>query len=204
MILLIVAAYSAFQLPEPRIGSADKLDHSLPNWVLREEDPTVVDMQLFVDSKGRVLECEAQNLIGAKDVAEEMCRRMIGKRIRRGVGFDGRAKYGLTNMIASSAYGEPSGEAAALLAGARKSLVLTVNRLPVGRDGAPISSIPLNLQIDYAGAVAKCEGPAEAPKDLVETTCEQVSSRKFDIRSRSSGVPVPYIMQFPVAFEMTD
>ena len=181
-----------------------EVNRNLPARVDRERKWTAAELEVFADPKGEVLTCEVRRFVPHEVVAEEMCKVLIGRRVVPARNLAGEKTYGLGLMIIVVDKDGASNLAARLGGLRQDGMVLTVSRLPEGSEETPEARLPLDLEIDTQGEVARCEGPEDMPEAFREVACEQAAAQGFDVMTGAGGNAVPYVRHFDIVFELAD
>ena len=181
-----------------------EVNRNLPARVDRERKWTAAELEVFADPRGEVLTCEVRRAVPHEDVAEEMCKVLIGRRVVPARNFAGEKSHGLGLMIVVVDKDGTSNLAARLGSFQQDGMVLTVSRLPADFEGTPEARLPLDLEIGTQGEVARCEGPEDMAEAFREVACEQAGAQGFDVRTGAEGYAVPYVRRFDIVFEVAN
>jgi hypothetical protein len=196
---LIVA--TAFALPKASVADARHMVHSLPARFDREKKWTSADLRIFVDPKGRILECKVVNYAGFEDVAKTMCDIYRTRRIKSAKDLTGQAAYGLT-VVRVGFHNSPSDPPPDLGPLYSEELILTVDRLPTNGAGEPVNSYPIGLVIGPEGRVTACKALDALPETLAGIGCAQSAGSVFEVMKNPDGDPVSYVRKINVTFEL--
>ena len=195
--LLALGASAAFALPGANAQLARYVQQHAPKSVDDEGRWAAAAVRVFVDPKGKILECELKRFAGDGEVARQLCGSMIGQRMSAPRDFSGRTVHGFGNMTVSVAPGSkrvPSGILGLTesehveLQVAGKNTIST--RIP--------ESFDLNLLVSADGSVQGCQAREKVTPALVDAACKQVSFKAFSRKSGADGAAVPYIQMYSV------
>ena len=89
MFLPILAAAASFSTPSVDVKVAMEINRNLHRSVDRQRKWTAAEIEVFADPKGKVLTCEVRRFLPHEDVADEMCRVLIGSRVVPAKNFQG-------------------------------------------------------------------------------------------------------------------
>lgn len=156
-------------------------------------------VQLWVDDKGRILDCSIEGAIGTRRLVERACETLVGQRIKRpqAKGFAG--VYGLFRATwyfkdDRIVYNKSSYED---MIAQLDQIVVRYGQQVVIPGLAEPDFVSLALHIDGDGKVINCEAvKAEAPD--IGAFCQQAGTRVFEKRTGSSGLPVTYVRNFVI------
>ncbi|WP_146029809.1 hypothetical protein [Erythrobacter sp. SAORIC-644] len=199
MFLPILAAAASFSTPSVDVNVAMEINRNLHRSVDRQRKWTAAEIEVFADPKGKVLTCEVRRFLPYEDVADEMCRVLIGSRVVPAQDFQGEKSYGLVLMMVAVDNDGESNLAARLGGLQQDGIVLTVSQLP---DSMSATRLLLDLVIGADGKVSRCEGHGNGPEAFRAVACEQASANGFDVRADANGNAVPYVRNFEVTFEL--
>lgn len=202
MLLTVLAAAAAFSTPSADVAIAAAINRAMPDWVDRERKWTAAELEVFSDRDGRVLTCAVRRFVPHEVVASEMCKALIGRKLKPARDFDGDRAFGLGLMIVTVDSDEGTGVGKALGGIQGDGIVLTVNRLPADPTGAPQTKLSLQLEIAPEGTITRCELSKISAEALRKLACEQASTHAFGARTDANGNPVSYVRNFSVEFEL--
>ena len=196
--LLALAAASAFVLPKADVKLATFIQSHSPKSVDREGKWAACEIEVFVDPKGKVLECTPKRIVGDAELARTMCSLTIGKRMSPARDFSGIPVHGLSRMVVGVSPGSQPNPYGRLGKVENERLEITLSRLPSG-NSAPIL-YGINLAIDETGAVKICRSSIKFDATLEGIACSQAVTTKFTTKIGSAGEPVTYIRSLVVEF----
>ena len=168
MFLSILAAAAVFTTPSADVHVAMEVNEKLPAWVSRQHNWTAAELEVFADPTGRVLTCKVRRFVPLQEVADEMCKVLIGRQVVPAKNFDDEKSYGLGLMIVVVDEDGESDLVSRLGDLQQDSIVLTVGSLPESLRRTPKTRAPLNLEIGTGGEVLRCEGLKDVPEAFRE------------------------------------
>jgi hypothetical protein len=167
MISLLLAASAVIATPA-NLSRVLKPD-DYPAWQLDRDASAAALVDVLVEPSGHVNRCTVEETFGTTNLALEICKIVMGKRVTPARGFDGRETYGRVRTLLRLFL--PDTREGAMVAKLRKAadVILTVKHLPGGVKAAEVGVL---LAVDGAGRVTNCQ-PSSAlnRKDMVDAIC---------------------------------
>ncbi len=153
---------------------------------------------VFVDPKGRAMDCSVDAVIG-DNFAAQVCGDLMRARFEPARGPDGKATYGAFHSIANF-WRATAGKDSAYPVRLKPELSVMVKPAP-GLTGP--RDVPVAVLIDGQGAVADCAAvTANTPAGLLSTACAQLKSQWVDTALEDpQGSERYYVRQVTVSFE---
>ena len=198
MIELLAAA--SLQLPSTNEWTARYLARALD--FESAEQTAASRVALWVDKRGKVLECKMIAYVGEKALAEQMCAKVVGARLEPARDAAGEAQHAVFTTILGGSGGSVhrSGTMSNWLSGpsAQEGFLIELSKVPVGLGWNP--KVELNLLVNVDGKVEECEFGILSDQQWAEVACDQSRLASFESRSSAKGDRVSYIRNLVVKF----
>ena len=200
----VIFALSALSAPVVTPETSRGLPTTYPAEAAWSAQSAAAIVDLTVDPDGKVVACEVDEVIGDVKLANRSCRQMLGGKAVPARGPNGQPVHGVVRTILRVLIGA-NHRAAAMAAGMRPDIMLSVNRMPSGY--AADNVYALNLFVSADGQVQQCE-PAEPGagepnlQPYFDAACSQARTLKSEIVADEAGIAVPFATRMTVGFEL--
>lgn len=195
MSLIALAAASSFVLPQADMRMAEYFESHAPKSVEREGRWAAADVEVFVDPKGRVLECAVKRVVGDSDLAQTMCSLSVGQRMTSPRDFGGKPVHGLGRTVFGIAPDSQPNPYRKLGMPENERLEIAADQLPVDAS-ASTQPFDLRLVINELGAVNACQPAVKVSAPVESISCQLASSLTFPRKLSKDGRPVKYVRSY--------
>ena len=197
-LIALAAAANGFSLPHAGIELANYIQRHAPKSVDREGLWTVTEVEVFVDPKGKILECALKRVAGDMELAKALCSISVGQQISAPRDFASLPVHAASRMILT-AFPDYKPNPAGQLGGVENErLEISLQSAPKGAPTIPL--VGLRLLIDANGFVSSCEVVTEVSTELKSVACQQASVQRWPAKLSKAKLPVPYIKTLVVEF----
>ncbi|MEL6530982.1 MAG: hypothetical protein AAGK01_12910 [Pseudomonadota bacterium] len=201
MLSLLLA--SALQLPTSTETTARHLLRGMK--FETEEQTAAARASLWINAKGKVRDCKLIGFVGDEIIAKRMCEKIIGARFSPAIDRDGNAAYSMFTTVLGASGGSVhrSGTGMNWLKGngSLADVVVSVESMPKELAWNPL--IELNVLIDGAGSIVACEAGEYRKPEWVRAACNQATAQVFEERASDQGLPISYVRNIGVKFELS-
>lgn len=196
----LLATAAALALPSANEKTAQHLARRLD--FDSEEQTGAARVTLWIDDRGKVLDCQLVQFAGEEDFAKRMCEDVVGARFSAAKASEGIDVHSMfTTVLGGSGNGHRSGTMMNWLSGrsAAADAVIQVSQMPPNL--AWRKQIEVVALIGSDGVVSQCESVGYAMVDWTLIACEQLKLTNFEMRHSREGEAIPYVRNLIVKFE---
>jgi hypothetical protein len=201
MLEMLLAA--ALQLPRSDMETVGSLLKRMPS--VTEKNAAAVRADLWVDEKGRVLDCTIVQAAGSPKTANVLCRKMVGLRFQPATDSTGKQTYSLFRTTLSAFDGDNyalrdklTGE----LDASRPAPEVTVELESANASAVPANEADLRVLVGGDGRVTNCDHGEQLDGTLGSIACKRAMEYQFEVRYSKAKEPVAYVRTVKVDFEV--
>ena len=192
----------ALQLPTPDERTSESYLRRSPN-VTGKEDVTAVEVELWIDEKGKTRSCRLLQSIGSREIAVRMCRKAIGTQFKPAKNVDGEPTHGLLKTILTVFPFEYRNLARAqekALSNNFQTLKISLEVSGEYFQSTQPNFLNLLVSIDEQGHQTHCQASENTPSEIAKIACENSAQFTFDIRTSRKALPVAYVREVSIEF----
>lgn len=193
---------SALQLPIADERTSRGFLNRSPR-VATKEDVTTIKAELWINEEGKTRDCRLIQFEGSSQIADRMCKRVVGTSFKPARNENGAPVHGLL-VETLSVYPYGFRYLSDIQTKALKNELQTVKiSLELG-ETASSSAVPTHINllilVDEQGRQRQCRSSEDSKAQIVELACEHSTQFMQEIRRSSEGNRVPYVRMLTVEF----
>lgn len=199
MLELLVAA--TLQLPRSDLETVGSLLKRMPS--VTEKNAAAVRADLWVDEKGRVLDCTIVQAAGSPKTANALCRKMVGLRFQPATDATGKQTYSLFRTTLSAFDGDNYALRDKLMGELDASppvAEMNVELDQINAGAVPARADALRVLVGVDGRVLDCDDSGQIDGSLGLIACKRAMQIQFEVRYSKAKEPVAYVRSVNVDF----
>ncbi|MEL6487993.1 MAG: hypothetical protein AAFQ13_12720 [Pseudomonadota bacterium] len=198
VLLAITAALSLPSVNEQTVRHlARRLDFD------SEEQTGAARVTLWIDARGKVLDCQLVQFVGEEGFAKRMCEEVVGARFSAAKAKGGIHVHSMytTTLGGSGGSVHRSGTMANWVSGRSAAADFVIQLSEVPPDLSWQKQIEVVALVEANGVVSQCESAGYAVADWTRIACEQLRQTNLEMRQSRKGELIPYLRNLVVKFE---